>query len=75
VLCWGGSGSEGRGWGGRGACTTNSPHERLMRREQLSPIVSPNIFTVPRFCRFNAQLAVTLGGGEMEKGWGGVGGL
>lgn len=37
--------------GGKGAeaCTTNSAHERLMQREQLSSIVSLQISSVPHF--------------------------
>lgn len=37
------------GKGAKKACTTNSAHERLMQREQLSSIVSLQISSVPHF--------------------------
>lgn len=56
---------EGGMCGGKGAkaCTTNSAHERLMQREQLSSIVSLQISSVPHFA---AQCVSSKRAGERE---------
>lgn len=57
-------------WGGgkgRKACTTNSAHERLLQQEQLSPIVSLHISSVPHLDFLCVSSKRVTERGELER--------